>query len=186
MRGEFSLLQDLWPDPFVIVDQLARRSPVLGEAVQLEGAGVFGGHFSEPVRAGMSGERPARFAAECEMVASMFERVWNQRLMDEVPKTFAYSIAIQSVRLRGVMGIAPYQNDLIDLLVHRGRAERCAELGLCPRAVLGQGSSWPSSFEGVCDMRRLPTGRQVTAPDAALTWLDAVGDAYAETLRHSS
>jgi predicted ester cyclase len=64
----------------------------------------------------MSGTRPKRFEAECEMVAEMFDRVWNQRYMDEVPKTFADTIAIQSVRLRRAMGIAPYQNDLIDLL----------------------------------------------------------------------
>ena len=46
----------------------------------------------------------------------MFERVWNQRLIDEVPRYMADTIVIQSVRLRRAMGIAPYQNELIDLL----------------------------------------------------------------------
>ncbi len=116
MRDEYSVLQDLGLDPFVIAGQLAQRSPVLGETVQIEASGAFSGPFSDPVRVGMSGTRPKRFEAECEMVAEMFDRVWNQRYMDEVPKTFADTIAIQSVRLRRAMGIAPYQNDLIDLL----------------------------------------------------------------------
>ncbi len=116
MRDEYSVLQDLGLDPFVIAGQLAQRSPVLGETVQIEASGAFSGQFSDPVRVGMSGTRPKRFEAECEMVAEMFDRVWNQRYMDEVPKTFADTIAIQSVRLRRAMGIAPYQNDLIDLL----------------------------------------------------------------------
>ena len=116
MRDEFSVLQDLGLDPFEIAGQLAKRSPVLGETVQVEGSGAFGGSFADPVRVGMSGARPVRFEAECAMVAEMFDRVWNQRYMDEIPRSFADNIAIQSVRLRRAMGIVPYQNDLIDLL----------------------------------------------------------------------
>ena len=115
MRDEFSVLQDLGLDPFAIAGQLALRSPVLGQATAAE-AGAFAGHIGDPVRAGMSGERPRRHDTECAMVAEMFERVWNGRYMDEVPRYFADTIAIQSVRLRRAMGVAPYQNELIDLL----------------------------------------------------------------------
>jgi predicted ester cyclase len=116
MRDEFAVLQDLGLDPFAIAAELAERSPVLGKAVPTQDSGAFAGHFADPVREGISGVRPRRHEAECEMVAAMFERVWNQRLMDEVPRYFADTVAIQSVRLRRAMGIAPYQNELIDLL----------------------------------------------------------------------
>ena len=118
MRDEFAVLQDLGLDPFAIALQLAKSSPVLGAAMQITDAdtGAFAGHFPDPVRAGISGPRPARFEAECQMVAEMFDRVWNQRYIDEISKTFADTVAIQTVRLRRAMGIAPYQNDLIDFL----------------------------------------------------------------------
>ncbi len=116
MRDEFAVLQDLGLDPFEIAGQLARRSPVLGRGIDVTASGAFAGHFADPVRVGMSGERPHRHDAECAFVAEMFERVWNQRLMDEVSRYCAETIAIQSVRLRRAMGIAPYQNELIDLL----------------------------------------------------------------------
>ena len=116
MRDEFSVLQDLGLDPFAIAGQLAQRSPVLGAAVHVEASGAFAGTFGDPVRIGMSGERPRRHDAECAFVAGMFDRVWNQRLIDEVPRYFADTIVVQSVRLRRAMGIAPYQNELIDLL----------------------------------------------------------------------
>ena len=116
MRDEFAVLQDLGLDPFAIAGQLAKNSPVLGQAMQTEASGAFAGEYPDPVRLGMSGERPARHDDECRMVAEMFERVWNGRFMDEVPKYCADTIAIQSVRLRRAMGISHYQNDLIDLL----------------------------------------------------------------------
>ena len=116
MRDEFAVLQDLGLDPFAIAGELAERSPVLGRAVSAEAEGAFGGGFADPVRVGMSGARPARFEAECAGLAEMFDRVWNGRYMDEVPRHCADTVAIQSVRLRRAMGIAPYQNDLIDLL----------------------------------------------------------------------
>lgn len=116
MRDEFSVLQDLGLDPFAIAAQLAVRSPVLGAGVDVAGSGAFAGSFPDPVRCGMSGERPRRFDAECGVIAEMFERVWNGRYMDEVPRTFADTVVVQSVRLRRAMGIAPYQNELIDLL----------------------------------------------------------------------
>ena len=116
MRDEFAVLQDMGLDPFEIAGQLTRRSPVLRDALHTEGAGAFQGRFPDPVRVGMSGERPRRFDAECEQIAEMFDRVWNGRYMDEVPRFFADTIAIQTVRLRRAMGIAPYQTELIDLL----------------------------------------------------------------------
>ena len=115
MRDEFAVLQDLGLDPFAIAAQLAERSPVLGGATDGMG-GALAGTIADPVRHGISGPRPARFEAECSMIAEMFERVWNGRYMDEVPRTFADTIVVQSVRMRRDMGIAPYQNALIDLL----------------------------------------------------------------------
>ena len=116
MRDEFSVLQDMGLDPFEIAGQLAERSPVLGGAVEVGGSGAFAGRYPDPVRAGMSGERPRRFDAECAMVAEMFDRVWNGRYMDEIPRSFADTVAIQTVRLRRAVGISHYQNELIDLL----------------------------------------------------------------------
>lgn len=116
MRDEFAVLRDLGLDPFAIAGQLAARSPVLGQAARPDANDAFAARFPDPVRIGMSGERPRRHDAECAMVAEMFERVWNGRYMDEAPRYVADTIAIQSVRLRRAMGIAPYQNELIDLL----------------------------------------------------------------------
>ena len=115
MRDEYSVLQDLGLDPFAIAGQLATRSPVLGNAVSAA-TGAFDGTFPDPVRHGMSGERPHRYDAECRVIQDMFARVWNGRYMDEVPKTFADTIAVQSVRLRRAMGVSHYQNELIDFL----------------------------------------------------------------------
>ena len=116
MRDEFAVLQDLGLDPFEIAGQLARSSPVLGQAMQAAASGAFVGEYPDPVRAGMSGERPQRHDDECRMVAEMLERVWNGRFMDEVSRYCADTIAIQSVRLRRAMGVSHYQNELIDLL----------------------------------------------------------------------
>lgn len=116
MRDEFAVLQDLGLDPFEIAGRLARNSPVLGTAMGSQASGAFAGEYPDPVRVGMSGERPRRHDGECGMVAEMFSRVWNDRFMDEVPTYCADTIAIQSVRLRRAMGISHYQNELIDLL----------------------------------------------------------------------
>ena len=116
MRDEFAVLQDMGLDPYEIAGQLARRSPVLGEGVKLESSDAFAGSFDNPVRRGISGERPRRFDAECQMLAEMFDRVWNGRYLDEVTRTVADNIVVQSVRLRRAMGVSHYQNDLIDLL----------------------------------------------------------------------
>ncbi len=116
MRDEFAVLQDMGLDPFAVAAQLARASPVLGEAMGDGEAGAFGGSFADPVRVGMSGERPAQNDEECRAVAEMFDRVWNQRYLDEVTRFCADTIAVVSVRMRRAMGIACYQNELIDLL----------------------------------------------------------------------
>ena len=115
MRDEFSVLQGMGLDPFAIAAELARRSPVLGKEGE-PGGGGFAGRFTDPLREGISGPRPSHHAEACEQVAEMFHRVWNERLMDEVPRFFADTVAITSVRMRRAMGIAPFQNELIDLL----------------------------------------------------------------------
>lgn len=116
MRDEFAVLEDLGLDPFAIAGQLARNSPVLGEAMGDGEAGAFAGSFPDPVREGMSGPRPARHEKECREVVEMFDRVWNGRFMDEVSRFCAETIAVVSVRMRRAMGISSYQNELIDLL----------------------------------------------------------------------
>jgi len=116
MRDEFSVLQGLDLDPFVIGADLARHSPVLGGATKVGDQGAFAGCFDDPVRVGISGERPRRHDAECAMVVDMFQHVWNERMLDQVPDYFADTVVVQSVRMRRAMGIAPFQNELIDLL----------------------------------------------------------------------
>ena len=51
MRDEFAVLQDLGLDPFAIAAQLAKSSPVLGQAVDAQASGAFAGTFADPVRA---------------------------------------------------------------------------------------------------------------------------------------
>jgi predicted ester cyclase len=144
MRDEFAVLQDLGLDPFAVAAELAERSPVLGGAMGSLESGAFAGDYPDPLREGISGPRPDRHGAECAEVAEMFERVWNQRLMDEVPRYFADTVVIQTVRLRRAMGVAPYQNELIDLLaaVPDGQvklrdfsAHRSPDLGLRVAAI---------------------------------------------------
>ena len=117
VRDEWAVLEHLGLDPYRIAADLADTSPVLGRAVALDGKqGPFAGRIADPARAGISGPRPPRFAAECAMVQGLFEEVWNGRLFNRVPAYCDRQVVCHSVRMRRVQGIDPYQVELVNLL----------------------------------------------------------------------
>ena len=117
VRDEWAVLEQLGLDPYKIAAELAMASPVLGAGMAAgSDRGAFEGRVDDPVRRGVSGPRPGRHEAECAMVLSMFEEVWNQRLFNRVPLYFDRQIVCHSLRMKRVQGIDPYQIELIDLL----------------------------------------------------------------------
>ena len=117
IRDEFAVLQHLGIDPYATAAELAERSPVLGEKMKIDlDKGPLGGHVPNPLAKGISGKRPDLHRVECEFVAAMFEEVWNQQLLDRVAHYCDDTIACQTVRMRRVMQIAPYQLELMSLL----------------------------------------------------------------------
>ena len=52
----------------------------------------------------------------CRMVVKFFDEVWNQRLFNRAHLYCNDKIACQTVRMRRVQGIDPYQQSLIDFL----------------------------------------------------------------------
>jgi len=121
VRDEWAVLEHLGLDPYRVAAELAEASPVLGGAMVLGGAqdsstGPFAGRFPDPARAGISGPRPPRRAAECAMVQGMFEEVWNGRLFNRVPAYCDRQVVCNSVRMRRLQGIDPYQVELVNLL----------------------------------------------------------------------
>ena len=116
IRDEFAVLQDLGIDPFAIAAELLKKSPVLGTAMNAAGSPVFAGRIADPIREGISGPRPDRYRRECEMILEMFETVWNGRFFDKLDTYFADTCVCQTVRLRRVMGIAPFQLEIMSLL----------------------------------------------------------------------
>lgn len=117
IRDEFAVLEHLGLDPYVIAADLAKRSPVLGAAMTSDAtAPAFAGRIADPLASGISGERPDHARAECESVIGLFDEVWNRKLFDQVPAYCADTVVCQTVRLRRVMGIAPYQLETMGLL----------------------------------------------------------------------
>lgn len=116
IRDEFAVLQDLGIDPFMIAAELLKKSPVLGTAMDAANSPVFAGRIADPIKDGISGPRPDRFRRECEMILDMFETVWNGRFFDRLADYFADTCVCQTVRLRRVMGIAPFQLEIMSLL----------------------------------------------------------------------
>lgn len=116
IRDEFAVLTNLGMDPYVVAAQLAARSPVLGRAIQVAESGPLAGHVEDAVTHGISGARPARYEAECRMIADMFEQVWNRKLFDLVPEFCDETVVCQTVRMRRVMQVAPYQLEIMALL----------------------------------------------------------------------
>lgn len=126
IRDEFAVLGDLGLDPYVVAADLARRSPVLGEAmVSGDTAAPFAGHIEDVLSTGISGSRPDHARAECETVLKLFDRVWNEKFFDEVPEHCADNIVCQTVRLRRALGLNAYQMETMGLLsiIPDGRLE---------------------------------------------------------------
>lgn len=117
IRDEFAVLQHLGIDPYRIAAELAERSPVLGTAMQVEhDRGPLGGHVADALREGISGARPDRYGEACRFVLDMFEEVWNRQRFDGLDAYCDATIACQTVRMRRVMQLAPYQLELMALL----------------------------------------------------------------------
>ncbi len=117
VRDEWSVLECLGLDPYRIAGELAAASPVLGTSMQAGGEqGAFHGRIADPFAAGVSGPRPRRQQAEWELVREMFEEVWNNRMFNRVTDFCSHQIALQTVRMKRVQGVVPYQIDLINLL----------------------------------------------------------------------
>lgn len=116
IRDEFAVLEHLGIDPYRIAAELAERSPVLGTAMQVDqDRGPLGGRIADPLQEGISGPRPDAHGDACRFVLRMFDEVWNQQLFDRVETYCADTIACQTVRMRRVMQIAPYQLELMSL-----------------------------------------------------------------------
>ncbi len=117
VRDEWAVLEHLGLDPYKVAAELAMASPVLGGGMQAGAdVGAFAGRVADAAREGVSGRRPGRHAAECAMVQGLFEEVWNQRLFNRVTAYVDRQIVCNSVRLKRVQGIDPYQIELINLL----------------------------------------------------------------------
>lgn len=117
VRDEFAVLECLGIDPYRVAAELAECSPVLGTAIE-NGAQAtsFGGVIGNAVQAGVSGARPARYEAECELIMRYFEQVWNQRHIDRVAEFCDTAVVCQSVRMRRVMQISNFQMEVMALL----------------------------------------------------------------------
>ncbi len=117
VRDEFAVLEALGLDPYTIAAELAARSPVTGAAVRAAPEdGAFAGRVADPFALGISGPRPARNRAECDLVKGLFEEVWNRRRFDLVTKYVDERIVCHTVRNKRVQNITPYQLDIINLL----------------------------------------------------------------------
>lgn len=117
IRDEFAVLQALGMDPYVVAADLSERSPVLGKAIQTSAtAAPFAGHVKNPIETGISGARPQRYLAECQMITEFFEQVWNQRNFDKVADYCDDTVVCQTVRMRRVMQIANFQLEIMSLL----------------------------------------------------------------------
>ncbi len=117
VRDEWAVLEGLGLDPYAVAADLAGASPVLGAAMTAgSDRGAFEGRIADPYAAGVSGARPARHRAECDMVVAMFQEVWNDKMFNRVPAYYSSNIVCHSIRMKRVQGIVPYQIELINLL----------------------------------------------------------------------
>jgi predicted ester cyclase len=140
IRDEYAVLEHLGIDPHRIAAELAERSPVLGVAMQTDtDTGPLAGHVADPVVEGISGRRPDTDTEVCRWIQRMFDDVWNARLFDRASEYVADTIACQTVRMRRVMQLAPYQLELMSLLsafpdaqveIRDFAVNRSADLGL--------------------------------------------------------
>ncbi len=117
VRDEFAVLETLGLDPYKVAAELAARSPVLGRAVAAAPEdGAFAGRIADPAKLGISGARPPRHQAVCDMVTNYFQDVWNRRRFDLAPQYVSDRIVCHGVRMRRVQNLTPYQMEIINLL----------------------------------------------------------------------
>ncbi len=117
VRDEFAVLETLGLDPYRVAADLAERSPVTGgRLVAAPEAGAFAGLIQDPYSVGITGPRPPRHRAECELVTRLFEDVWNRRRFDLVTRYVSERIVCHTVRMKRVQNVTPYQIEIINLL----------------------------------------------------------------------
>lgn len=117
VRDEYAVLQSLGLDPERIAWDLALASPVTGETqIDVGGSAAFAGSYPNPGVAGISGPRPNRYRAECEMIGALFDEVWNRRLFNRVPAYCDPKVVCHTNRMRRGQTIPAYQQQVIDLL----------------------------------------------------------------------
>lgn len=117
-RDEYAVVTCLGLDPFAIAADLARKSPVTGEAMagKLDSTEAFGGRIADPAKVGVSGPRPDRHIEECELVKAYFETVWNRRLFHRARDFVSGRVFCHTTRMKRVQGLQAYESDIIDLL----------------------------------------------------------------------
>ncbi len=117
VRDEYAILEALGLDPYAVAAALAGRSPVTGDAMTAAPAGgAFSERISDPAAQGISGPRPPRHAAHCEMIAAYFQDVWNRRRFDLAKLYVSERVVCHGLRMRRVQTLMPYQMAIIDLL----------------------------------------------------------------------
>ena len=116
VRDEYAVLLSLGLDPEQVATALAASSPVTASKIDVAKAPAFAGSYPDPGKRGVSGPRPARFAAECEQVCAMFQQVWNRCRFDLVPQFCNSTVVCHTIRLKRFQGIDGYQQAVIDLL----------------------------------------------------------------------
>jgi predicted ester cyclase len=116
VRDEFAVLHSLGLDPEVIAADLAAASPVTGEIINLAESGPFAGRIANPTIEGVSGKRPARYQAECDLILAMFDEVWNKRLFNRVPVYCDSKVVSHTVRMHRAQSIDGYRQEIINLL----------------------------------------------------------------------
>ncbi len=116
-RDEYAVLTGLGIDPWMVARKLAANSPVTGKKLAAgDDSEAFGGRIADPARLGVSGARPDRHMADCELIKAYFDQVWNCRLFHKTRDYVSERIFCQTVRMKRVQGRWPYENELIDLL----------------------------------------------------------------------
>lgn len=117
IRDEFAVLQDLGMDPYVVAADLAKRSPVLGKQIKTEGdPPAFAARYLDPIKTGISGDRPDHARDECEAVVKLFDKVWENKFFDLIPELCSDTIVCQTVRMGRALGISNYQLETMKLL----------------------------------------------------------------------
>lgn len=117
VRDEFAVLETLGLDPYKIAAEMAERSPVIGVPVSAAPeTGAFAGRIDNPFAYGISGFRPDRHRAECDLMMGLFEDVWNRRRFDLVTRYVSERIVCHTVRMRRIQNVTPYQMEIINLL----------------------------------------------------------------------